>query len=167
MKRVLIALVVLIGSIQMANGQKVGYLNTQTILEKMPEYISAQQSLEKLSNQYQQYLENEASKIEAAYRAYQSERARLSEAERQIRENEIISMERKLQEKQKEYFGENGVMSTKSEQLMNPIKTKVDAAIKRVAENGGYTLIIDISAMQGVVYRNDAADLSLEVMRNL
>lgn len=167
MKRVLIALVILIGSIQMANGQKVGYLNTQTILEKMPEYVSAQQSLEKLSNQYQQYLQNEASKIETAYRAYQGDRARLSEAERQVRENEIISMEKKLQEKQKEYFGEKGVMATKSEQLMNPIKAKVDAAVKRVAEKGGYTLVIDVSAMQGIVYQNETADLSLEVIRNL
>lgn len=167
MKRVLIALMALIVFAQVANAQKIGYLNTQTILNEMPEYVSAQQTLEKLSSQYKQYLEGEASKIETAYREYQNDRARLSEAQKQARENEIISMERKLQEKQKEYFGEGGVMAVKSEQLMNPIKEKVDAAVRKVAQKGEYSLIIDISAMQGVVYQNEAADLSLEVIRNL
>lgn len=167
MKRILFVLIALLVSLNIAKAQKVGYINTQTILAEMPEYLSAQQSLEKLSAQYQQYLEQEAAKIEEAYRAYQSERARLTESQKQARENDIISMEKRLQEKQKEYFGEKGVMATKSEQLLNPLKSRVDAAIRKVAQSRGYTLIIDVSAVQGVVYADQTADLSLEVIRNL
>lgn len=167
MKRILFVLIALLASAGVAQAQKVGYINTQTILGEMPEYLSAQQSLEKLSAQYQQYLEQEAAKIEAAYRAYQSDRSRLTESQKQARENDIISMEKRLQEKQKEYFGEKGVMVTKSEQLLNPLRSRVDAAIRKVAQSRGYTLIIDVSAVQGVVYADQTADLSLEVIRNL
>ena len=55
----------------------------------------------------------------------------------------------------------------KSEQLLNPIKAKVDNAIRKVAQKGGYSLIIDLSVVQGVAYYNEAEDLSLEVIRNL
>lgn len=167
MKRTLLILATLLFSISAVFAQKVGYVNTQTILSQIPDYVSAQQTLEKLGNQYKQYLENESSKIEAAYRQYQADRARLTESQKQVRENEIISMERSLQEKQKEYFGEEGIMVVKSEQLIGPIKNQVDAAIKRVADKQGYSLIIDVSSMQGIVYKNDTYDLSMEVLRNL
>lgn len=167
MKRVLLIAVSLIIASVAAKGQKVGYMNTQTILTQIPDYVTATQTLEKLSNQYQQYLQEEKSKIDQAYVKYQADRANLNESARQKRENEIISMERALQEKQKNYFGENGVMSQKSSQLLDPIKSKVDAAVRKVAENRGYDLILDISAIQGVAYYDESADLSLEIIRNL
>lgn len=167
MKKILLILSALLLSASAVFAQKVGYVNTQTILEQIPDYVSAQKTLEQLGNQYRQYLEGESSKIESAYRQYQADRTRLTESQKQVRENEIISMERALQEKQKEYFGEEGIMVVKSEQLIGPIKNQVDAAIKRVADKQGYSLILDVSSMQGVVYKNDAYDLSMEVIRNL
>lgn len=167
MKKILLILSALLLSASAVFAQKVGYVNTQTILEQIPDYVSAQKTLEQLGNQYRQYLEGESSKIESAYRQYQADRIRLTESQKQVRENEIISMERALQEKQKEYFGEEGIMVVKSEQLIGPIKNQVDAAIKRVADKQGYSLILDVSSMQGVVYKNDAYDLSMEVIRNL
>lgn len=167
MKKVLTLIVTILLCSFVSNGQKVGYLNTQTILSQVPEYNTAVQTLEKLGNQYKQYIEKEKAKIDEAYAKYQSERGSLSESARQNSENQIINMERNLQAKQKEYFGENGVMAKKSEQLLNPIRSKVDNAIRKVAQKGGYSLIVDLSAVQGVAYYNEAEDLSLEVVRNL
>lgn len=167
MKRVLFVILALLWTVCSADAQKVGYLDTQKILEEMPEYVSAQQTLNKLGEQYRNYLQQEAQKIENAYKSYQTDRARLSESQKQARENEIISMEKRLQDKQNEYFGEGGVMASKSEQLLGPVKAKVDAAIRKVAQARGYTLVIDLSAIQGVVYKDEVSDLSLEVIRNL
>ena len=152
-------------SVQLLFGQKVGYMNTQTVLAQIPEYVAATQTLEKLGKQ--DYIEGEKIKIDNAYRKYQADRPRLGESARQTRENEIISMERDLQKKQKEYFGEGGVMSAKSEELLNPIKEKVDAAVKKVAKERGLSLIIDVSAQQGVVYQDPEHDLSMEIVKNL
>ena len=154
-------------SVQLLFGQKVGYMNTQTVLAQIPEYVAATQTLEKMGKQYQDYIEGEKIKIDNAYRKYQADRPRLGESARQTRENEIISMERDLQKKQKEYFGEGGVMSAKSEELLNPIKEKVDAAVKKVAKERGLSLIIDVSVQQGVVYQDPEHDLSMEIVKNL
>lgn len=167
MRKFACILITLLLSLNISFGQKVGYVNTKTILAQIPEYVSAQQTLEKLNKQYQDYIDGERGKIQTAYQKYQNERPRLSEGQKQSRENEIIQMERKLQEKQKEYFGEEGIMARKSQELISPIKARVDMAIEKVAKERGYSILIDISAMQGVVYKDDTFDLSLEVIKNL
>lgn len=167
MKKFCIVIIGFLLSLSALNAQKVGYVNTETILSQIPEYVSAQTTLEKLSGQYKSAIENESSKVDAAYKNYQADRAGLNEGQRQMRENEIISMEREVKEKQKTYFGEDGIMAKKSDELMSPIREKVNRAIEKVAKNGNYSLIIDISTTQWVVYKDDAADLSLEVIKNL
>ena len=69
-----------------------------------------------------------------------------------------------VQEKQKIYFGEDGIMEKKAEELLSPIRKALDVAIEQVARKGGYDLIIDLAALQGVVYKNDSLDLSAAVL---
>lgn len=167
MKKFCIVIVGFLLSLTALNAQKVGYVSTETILSQIPEYVSAQAALEKLSGQYKTAIENESSKVDAAYRSYQSDRPRLSEEQKKMRENEIIVMERQVKEKQKEYFSEDGIMAKQSSEMMSPIRERVSKAIEKVAKGGNYTLIIDVSSIQGVIYKDDSADLSLEVIKNL
>lgn len=149
------------------NAQKVGYINTEKILEAIPAYTSAQKQLESLSTRYQQEIEAEYSKIETMYNNYQSQKAYLSVQARQQKENEIISREASVKELQERYFGQDGYMQKKSEELLAPIKERVDAAVKRVAVEGKYMIILDIASIQGVAYTDPVYDLSSEVIRNL
>lgn len=167
MRKLFIVIIAFLLPLTTVFAQKVGYISTETILEQIPEYKSAQNTLEKLSQQYKSVIDSESEKVDEAYQRYQADRARLSEDQKRSRENEIIKMEREVKEKQKSYFGEDGVMAKKSAELMNPVKERLDRAVSKVAKSRGYSLIIDISTTQGVVYKDDAADLSLEVIKNL
>ncbi len=69
-----------------------------------------------------------------------------------------------VQEKQKIYFGEDGIMAKKAEELLSPIRQEVSKAIEDVAKLGGYDLIIDLAAVQGVVYKNEKLDLTQFVL---
>ena len=69
-----------------------------------------------------------------------------------------------VQEKQKIYFGEDGIMAKKAEELLSPIQQQVDKAIARVATLGGFDMIIDVAAVQGIVYKNPDLDLSEQVL---
>lgn len=149
------------------SAQKVGYINTEKILSVIPEYRSAQTQLENLGSQYQQKIEAEYSKIETMYRNYQQVKGSLSAQARQQREDEIISREQTVKELQKSYFGQDGIMQQKSQELMGPIKDRVDAAVKKIAENGNFMIIFDLSVMQGVAYSNPGDDLSGLVIKAL
>ena len=50
---------------------------------------------------------------------------------------------------------------------MGPIMEKVDAAVSQVAKAGNYMIILDVASMQGIAYKNQAYDLSNEVLRVL
>jgi outer membrane protein len=160
MKKILIALVALLACFGTARAQKIGYINTENILSEIPAYVSAQQQLEALSDKYKAAIETELGKIETLYQNYQSNKNSMSSIQRQNAENEIISKERVVQEKQKIYFGEDGIMAKKAEELLSPIQKEVNKAIEDVAKLGGYDLILDLAAMQGVVYKKEALDLT-------
>lgn len=164
MKKSFLVLVALLMFIGTAGAQKIGYINTESILSEIPAYTAAQSQLEALSDKYKAQIETELGKIETLYQNYQASRNSMTASQRQNAENEIISKERVVQEKQRIYFGEDGIMAKKAEELLAPIRTRVDKAIADVARMGGYDLVIDLAAVQGVVYKNEALDLTKFVL---
>ena len=160
MRKVLIAIAVLLTASFSAQAQKIGLINTNLILEKMPAYIAAQEQLNALNDKYKATIDTELGRIETLYQEYQANRASMTAVQRQNAENEIIAKERVVQEKQKIYFGEDGIMAKKAEELLKPIHDRVNRAVEAVARQGGYDLILDLAAMQGVVYKRDAIDLT-------
>ena len=167
MKKLLLIFVALMSVAFQANAQKVGYIDTEKILSSIPAYKSAQQQLESLSEQYQSTIESEYAKVEVLYNRYQQQKSNLTVQARQARENEIIQKEQAVKELQKEYFGADGAMQQHSSKLLDPIKEKVDEAIAKVAQKGGYMVILDLASMQGVAFSDPAYDLSGEVIKVL
>ena len=129
MKKSFLVIVALLMFIGTAGAQKIGYINTESILSEIPAYTAAQSQLEALSDKYKAQIETELGKIETLYQNYQASRNSMSASQRQNAENEIISKERVVQEKQRIYFGEDGIMAKKAEELLAPIRTRVDKAI--------------------------------------
>lgn len=167
MKRILLIAVALVGFMVQANAQKVGYINTETILSKMAEYAVAQEKLNALADQYKDKVDSEFKVVEQMYNKYMSVKGSLSEQQRAQQENAIIAREKEAKELRNVYFGQEGYLQKKTEELMGPIKAKVQAAIDKIAENENFMIIFDLSVLQGVVYDNPEYDLSgkvLEVM---
>lgn len=167
MKRITVAIFVMLFSALQMNAQKIGYIDTEKILKAIPAYTSAQNQLESLSEKYRKEIEAEYAVIETMYNNYQSQKQYLSAQARQQKENEIINREQAVKQLQNRYFGQDGNMQKKSGELLDPIKAKVDEAVKKVVAEGGYMLLLDVAVLQGVAYRNEAYDLSAKVIANL
>lgn len=166
MKRFLFIAAAFLFAVQL-NAQRVGFLDTEKILASIPEYNSAKSQLESLEKGYRTKVENEFAAIEKLYNAYQANKGTMSQVVRAQKENEIISKEEVAKKLQESYFGENGLMQKKSQELLSPIKERVQAAIERVAKSGGYMMIVDIASQSGVIYTNSQYDLSQEVIKVL
>lgn len=166
MKRFLFIAAAFLFAVQL-NAQRVGFLDTEKILASIPEYNSAKSQLESLEKGYRTKVENEFAAIEKLYNAYQANKGTMSQVVRAQKENEIISKEEAAKKLQESYFGENGIMQKKSQELLSPIKESVQAAIERVAKSGGYMMIVDIASQSGVIYTNSQYDLSQEVIKVL
>lgn len=167
MRRIFLLSLVILASSTIIKAQSFGYINTETILKAVPEYATAQQQIQRIKAQYDAEIEGELKKVEQLYNTYQSQKTDLSQSERSLRENEIITKERAVKELQKKYFGQEGVMAAKSKEIMEPIMTKLKSAIEKVAQTEGFIIIFDIATAQGVVYNNPANDLSQKVIKLL
>jgi outer membrane protein len=166
MRKLLIIAALLAVSFQLG-AQKIGYMNTETILSKIPAYTAAKEKLDALNSQYKAKVENEYKAIEQMYNRYQSSKASLNEYQRSQKENEIINKEKAAKELQKSYFGQDGYMQKKTDELLSPIKDRVQNAINQLAKQEGYSLVIDLAAAQGVIYNNPQHDLSSKIINML
>jgi outer membrane protein len=168
MKKVIVILIALIGMTGAgAYAQKFAYVNSQYILDNIPEYKAAQQQLDQISAQWQKEIEAKYAEIDKLYKAYQAEHILLTEDMRRKREEEISNKEREAKDYQKQRFGYEGDLFKKRQELVKPIQDKVYNAIKKLAEEKGYAFIFDKSSDLIMLYASSKFDLSDDVLISL
>jgi len=149
------------------SAQKFAYVDTQYILENIPDYQTAQNTLDELSMEWQKELEVKFAEIDKLYKSYQSESFLLSEDMKTKRQNEIIAKEKEAKELQKKYFGTEGDLYKKRQELIKPIQEKVYNAIEELAEEGTFAVIFDRAGNTTLIYANEKYDKSDEVLAKL
>lgn len=144
--------------------QKFGYVDTEYILNQIPEYKAAQTELDKVSADWQKEIEAKYAEIDKLYKAFQAEKIFLTEEMMKKRENEIINREREVKELQKQKFGVDGELFKKRMELVKPLQDKVYSAVKAVAEKSGLAIIFDKSSDLTMLYTNPRYDKSDDVL---
>lgn len=144
--------------------QKFAYVDTDYILGKIPEYNQAQDKLDNYSKGWQEEIEITMQKIEKMYRSYQSEQILLTEEMKSAREDMIFAEEKKVQDLQMKYFGPEGMLFSKRQELIKPIQDKIYDAIQQVATNNKYSVIFDSSSDLIMLYTNNNLDKSDKVL---
>lgn len=163
MKRILLLLCILIfvGNIK---AQKFAYVDSQFILEHIPEYKQAKQELDNISYQWQEEIETAYQDIDKLYRSYQTDKVLLTDKMRQDREDEIIKKEREVKELQQQRFGTDGDLYKKQEELIKPIQNLIYNAIQELAEQGRYGVIFDKSSDLLMLYADENLDKSEKIL---
>ena len=144
--------------------QKFAYVDTDYILAKIPEYNQAQDKLDNYSKGWQEEIEMTMQKIEKMYRSYQSEQILLTEEMKRAREDMIFAEEKKVQDLQIKYFGPEGMLFSKRQELIKPIQDKIYDAIQQIATNNKYSVIFDSSSDLIMLYTNNNLDKSDKVL---
>ena len=166
MKKAFLTIVVLLLGMNLW-AQKFAFVDTDYILKKIPSYKAAQEQLDKLSEQYQKEIEERYAEVDKMYKDYQAEKVLLTEEMKKKREEEIIAKARDTKELQMKYFGKDGMLFKKREELVKPIQDQVFNTVKEIAVEGGYAVIFDSSASPNMLYTNPRHDKSEEVLQKL
>lgn len=125
--------------------QKFAYVESDYILERVPEYQSAQEQLDKLTLSWQEEIEQLYLEIDQLYKKYQADQILLTQDMKIKRENEIINKEKAAKELQRKRFGPEGDLFTKRQELVKPIQDKIYNAIQDLATEKRYGVIFDKS----------------------
>ena len=147
--------------------QKIAVIDINAVLSELPEYLSAQDELDRMAAEWNQEIAQEYDKIKSLYNKYQAEQVLLSDEVRKQREDEIMQKEREVRELQKRRFGNEGELFLKRREIVNPIQDKVFAAIETFALDRGYDLILDKAGSAGVLFVGDEFDKTDLIRRRL
>jgi outer membrane protein len=147
--------------------QKFAYVDTEYILSRIPTYRAAQEQLDKIASQYQSEIEAGYQEIEKLFKDFQTEKILLTEEMKRKREEELMAKEKTVKDLQMRYFGRDGMLFKKREELVKPIQDQVFNAVKELATEGGFAIIFDAAAGANMLYTNPRYDKSDEVLQKL
>ena len=166
MKKILLLLAISFSTLSI-QAQKFAYVDTDYILNKIPDFKQAQDKLDGLSADWQKEIENKYADVEQMYRAYQQEQVLLTDDMKEKREDAIIKKETDAKNLQKKYFGTEGNLYLKRQELIKPIQDKIYDAIQQLAADNKYAIVFDSSSDLIMLYKNnnyDKSDKVLELM---
>lgn len=147
--------------------QKFACVDTEYILNNMPEYKQAQKELEEVSLQWQKDVENKLAEVDRMYRSYQAEALLLPEDLKTKRENEIVAAEREAKALQKQRFGSEGDLAKKRSELIKPIQDKIYNAIEKIAKEKNYSVMLDKASGATILFIDSKTDVSDLVLAEL
>ena len=163
MKKILLLLVISSLTLNI-QAQKFAYVDTDYILNKIPDFKQAQDKLDALSTDWQKEIENKYADVEKMYRAYQQEQVLLTTDMKEKREEAIINKETDAKNLQKKYFGPEGSLYIKRQELIKPIQDKIYDAIQQLSAENKYAIIFDSSSDLIMLYKNDNYDKSDKIL---
>jgi outer membrane protein len=166
MKR-LVIIPALIMMVTTLSAQKFGFVDSEYIKNNIPAFSAAQEKLEQLTKQWEQEISARYEVVEKMYKDYQNESVLLSQEMRLKREEAIIQEEKEVKDLQNKYFGMEGELFKKRQELIQPIQDEILKAIKAVADEGAYAAIFDTASGGNILFaspRYDVSDLVLEKM---
>lgn len=167
MKKFIIITGMLILTAAMATAQKYAFVDTEYIRRNIPAFETAQQQLDKLSEQWEKEIADGYTAIEQMYKSYQNEAPLLSQDMKIQREEAIINREKEIKELQNRYFGMEGELFKKREELVKPLQDEILKAIKDIAVEGSYAVIFDSASGGNILFANPKYDISDEVLERL
>lgn len=167
MKKFILPLLFVLSTTIAASAQKYCIIDSKYILEKVPEYKAAQAQLDMFSKNWQSEVDNKMKEVDRMYKAYQAERAMLNDDMRKNREEDIMNKEKAAKDLQKQYFGYEGELFKKRQELVKPVQDKVYNAVQKMAVARGYDLVLDKAGGVTMFYADPKLDRSDEVLKSL
>ena len=160
MKKIILTIFVLSFSFLFSQGQKVGYVNTQSIFAQNEDARLAHADVEKEAKRLQVEYENKAMTLDSLMRDYQKLELMLTDDMKAERQQAMQSLNAELENFQMKYFGQpDGEIFLMLQERMAPINVLMQSAIEKVAAENSYDYVLDFS--QGfILYKLDSHDLT-------
>ena len=160
MKKLVLMLMLLAPMTMMA--QKFGKVNTQTIMQALPDVAKANGELEALQKQKDNELKAMQDELNRKLDEYQKGQSTMNATAKQQKETELQGLNQKIQQA---YQDGQQELQKKSNELMQPIVAKVRAAIDAVGKAGNYTYIFDEGA--AIYTGSNVVDVTKEVQSKI
>ncbi|MCQ2316624.1 MAG: OmpH family outer membrane protein [Bacteroidales bacterium] len=157
-------LVVGLGRTNAQLNQKFAFVDSEYILQNIPEYGDAQEQINQLSTKWEKEIKTLRTKLDELKHDYQVESILLTEDQKRKKEEAIAAKEQEIVELQMQYFGPEGQLFAKRAELIQPIQEKIYNAINQLALVKNYAFVFDKASGTTILFCNDKNDISDDVL---
>jgi len=167
MKNFFLVILLLFFGTGFASAQKYGYIDSDYILNLMPEYTLAKDKLDKLAKRWTKEIDETYAAINSKKDNFNREEVLLPEEEKLKRKEEIEKLETEARQVQTMRFGVSGDYFQKRKELIKPIQDQVFEALKTVASKKKYSFVFDKANQSNLVFADSKYDLTKYVLKEL
>lgn len=153
-------------SLHAQRGVSIAYIDTEYILENVPEYQEAITQLNAKADKWKNEIAAKLDAIEQKRKDLSNEKALLTKELIDEREEDITFEEKEILDYQQKRFGPNGDLFIQQKQLMQPIQDQIFAAVQTIVASRKYDLVLDKSD-GGMLYVNNRLDISEQIIRSI
>jgi outer membrane protein len=147
---------------------KIGFIDSNTIMDNLPDAQDARQKLDGLIQDWQKELSDLQSQWQAKYDDYQKRKLIMTDQTRSDMEAELVKLEQQITDYREKKFGTNGELFQKQDEIMKPVQNKVFNAIQDVATEEDLDFVFDKSGGDAMLlYAKDQYDITAKVMDKL
>ena len=160
--------VLLLAAVSATSAQsKIGHINSEAIMQALPEAIDAQKSLDALVAQWEGELQKMQTDWKKKFDEYDKKKLVLTDQARADVERELRELDQSIADFRNKKFGQNGELFQKQNEVMKPIQNKMFQVLETVAKEDGYDYVFDKSGDILILYANDKNDLTPKVLSRM
>jgi len=146
---------------------KIGHINSEAVMQALPEAVDAQKSLDALVAQWETELQKRQSEWKKRFDEYDKKKLILTDQARADAERELRDLDQGIIEFRDKKFGQNGELFQKQEEIMKPIQNKLFQVLEDIAKEDEYDYVFDQSGDILLLYANEANDLTQQVLSRM
>ncbi|MFC5283076.1 OmpH family outer membrane protein [Pedobacter alpinus] len=130
-----------------AKAQRLAYVDSEYVLQHIPEYSSAQKQLNALAEKWQSDIDSKFAEVDKMQKDFIADQVLLTDVMKKKRENDILLKEKEAKDLQQSKFGYEGELYKQKLRLIKPIQDKVAKAVEEYAGRESIDIIIDKSSV--------------------
>ncbi len=146
---------------------KIGHINSEAIMQALPEAVDAQKSLDALVAQWEGELQKMQADWKKKFDDYDKKKLILTDQARAQTEKELRDLDQSIADFRTKKFGQNGELFQKQNEVMKPIQNKMFQVIETIAKEDGYDYVFDKSGDILLLYASDKNDLTQKVLARM
>lgn len=167
MKKIIIISAILITSSITIAQLKIGYIDSDSIMDNLPDVQDARQKLDASIQEWQTELNKLEVDWKAKYDDYEKRKLIMTDQTRAETEAALVQLETQIAQYREKKFGTNGELFQKQDELMKPVQNKIFGALKEIAEKEDYDFVFDRSGDIMILFAKEKYDLTAQVLEKL
>ena len=167
MKKLLVISFLIISSAISFAQLKIGYIDSDAIMDNLPDVQDARQKLDASIQEWQTELNKLENEWKTKYDDYEKRKLIMTDQTRAETEAALVQLETQIAHYREKKFGTNGELFQKQDELMKPVQNKIFGALKEIAEEEDYDYVFDRSGDIMILFAKEKYDLTAQVLEKL